>query len=120
MSKPAIALALAAVVALGGLPAAADDVRTATPIEATSLAIGGVQMIAYFVPASGDLYDVTATWVGTDGAAPQRLVLSLGDGDRVSFGLPGHDGTTFTFAREIDALTISAEPIPAEFHSASL
>jgi hypothetical protein len=120
MSKPAIALALAAAVTLGALPAVAGEARTATPIEATSLAIGGVQMVAYFVPSAGDLYDVTATWIGTDGAAPQRLVLRLADGDRVSFGLPGHEGTAFTFAREIDAVTISAEPAATEFRSASL
>lgn len=121
MSKSVTALALAAAVLLGGgLSEASGKVRTETPIEATSLAVGGVRMVAYFVPAAGDLYDVTATWVGTDAAAPHRLTLRLGDGERVSFGLPGHDGTTFTFAREADALTIAAAPTPSGARNAGL
>ena len=96
------------------LPATAGEIRTATPLEATSLATDNLHVVAYFVPAAGDFYEVTATWVDAEGSAPQRLVLSLDDGERVSFALPGHEETLFTFAREIDALAVSSEPAHRE------
>ncbi|MFT3973899.1 MAG: hypothetical protein QM699_10740 [Amaricoccus sp.] len=116
MLKTALAVALAT----AALPAFAGDVRTSTPIEAKTLTTDNLQMVAYFVPKAGDLYEVTATWVDADGDSPHRLVMGLDDGERVSFSLPGHKETLFTFAREIDALTISTTPTDGEIRNASL
>lgn len=114
MMKHALA---AAAVALVAAPAFSDEVRTVHPIEATTLSAGGVDMVAYFVPTGDDLYEVTATW--TDGGAPRRLILSLDDGDSVSFAVPGHTDTLYTFSRNSAALTISNRP-SEELRSASL
>lgn len=111
--------AIAALAALATLPALAVEVRTGTPIEAKSLATDDVHLVAYFVPA-GDLYEVTATWVDADTATPNRLVLSLDDGDQVHFALPGHPRTLYTFSRKIDTVTISADPATGEIRNASL
>lgn len=121
MLKTAIAVAFAAL-ALPAvtLPAFAGEVRTTTPIEAKSLVSDDLQMVAYFVPLANDRYEVTATWIDADDAAAHRLVLVLGEGDRVNFALPGNGETLFTFAREIDAVTISSRSVAAEFRNASL
>ena len=113
-------LALTLVLAAAALPAYAADVQTRTPVEAMSLEAGAVRMVSYFVPAEGDLYTVTATWIAGDDAAPQRLVLQLDEGDRVSFSVPGHADTLFTFARDTDAVSVSAEPAEARIRNASL
>lgn len=119
-SLTALAFATFAAAAAAALPAAAGEIRTATPLEATSVVTDNLHMVAYFVPAAGDLYEVTATWVDAEGGAPQRLVLSLDDGEQVSFALPGHEETLFTFAREIDALAVSSEPSDRVIRNASL
>jgi hypothetical protein len=120
MLKTALGLSLAAALPVLAAPAFADEVRTSTSVAAAALSTEKVAMVSYFVPAGNDLYDVTATWVARGGSTPQRLVLKLDDGDRVSFTLPGHEETTFTFAREIDAVIISSEPTDAGFRNASL
>lgn len=121
MLKTTIAVALAAIaLPVVTLPALAGEVRTATPIEATALTTDDLQMVAYFVPAGDDRYEVTATWLDADDDDARRLVLSLDDGDRVSFALPGNEDTVFTFAREIDAVTISSKPAGGAFRNASL
>lgn len=116
MLKALVTFALAT----AALPAFAGEVRTATPMEARSLASPTVEMVAYFVPVDGGGYEVTATWLGDEDDSPSRLVMRLEDGDRVSFALPGHVDTRYTFVRDFDAVTISAEPVEAEMRNASL
>lgn len=116
MKKIALSLALAALT----LPAFAGEVRTTNPIEAKTLSTETLRMVTYFVPAEGGIYEVTATWVADGEPSPKRLVLGLGDGDRVGFSLPGHEETRFTFARERDALAVSSEPVDAGLQSAGL
>lgn len=119
MTKTRIAAVLAtAGLAFAALPAHADEVRTVTPIEARSVSVAGVDMVAYFVPGADDLYDVTATW--TDGTSLRRLVLRLDDGDSVTFALPGHADTLYTFARESARLIISTATSDGAFRNASL
>ncbi len=106
MLKTVLALTLAAAAA----PALAGEVRTATPFEAKTIATPSVQMVAYFAPVDADGYEVTATWLGAGDETPARLVLRLDDGDAVRFTLPGHADTDFTFARRVDAVTITTTP----------
>lgn len=47
------------------------------------------------------------------------LVMRLDEGDAVAFSLPGHAGTLYTFSRDLDAVTVRAEPAAA-IRSASL
>lgn len=116
MLKTLVALTLAT----AALPAFAGEVRTATPMQAQSIATPAVDMVAYFVPVDGDGFEVTATWLGAEDDAPSRLVMRLQDGDRVSFALPGHKDTLYTFVRDFDAVSISAEPAETEIRNASL
>lgn len=116
MLKALVTFALAT----AALPAFAGEVRTTTPMQAQSIATPAVDMVAYFVPVDGEGYEVTATWLGAEDDGPSRLVMRLADGDRVSFALPGHKDTLYTFERDFDAVTISAEPVESEIRSASL
>jgi hypothetical protein len=111
---------LAAIAAFAALPALADEVRLAAPIEAGSLRTDDVSLVAYFVPAGDDLVEVTATWLGDDDTEPRRLVMGLADGDEVGFALPGHLDTLFTFSRSSDAVTVDAKPVAEKIRNASL
>jgi len=113
-------LLTAAVVAGAALPAFADEVRMTRPIQAGSLATDEISLVAYYVPLAGDGYEVTATWLGADEAEAHRLVMRLAEGDSVSFALPGHPEALFTFSRESDTVSVSAEPAAETIRSASL
>ncbi len=112
----AFALALAA-----AAPVFADQTVMTRPIEAGVLATEDLNLVAYYTPAAQDgLLEVTATWAATDGGEPRRLVMGLQDGDQVSFSLPGHMDTRFTFSREEEVVRITATPVVARFEAASL
>lgn len=46
------------------------------PIEAGSLHEGRLDMVVYYVPADGDLLEVTATFAPKGGGDPQRVVMA--------------------------------------------
>ena len=116
MLRSALLLALAAV----ATPVLADEVLLARPIEAGSVAADGLSLVAYYVALPDDGFAVTATWLGADDAEPSRLTLRLAEGDSASFSLPGHLGTRLTFARDVDAVTVTAVPVEMRDRSASL
>lgn len=112
----------AAVLALAAaLPAFAGEALMTRPIEAGSIATEDLNLVAYYVPAQEDGFvEVTATWAPTDGGAAHRLVMRMADGDAVTFSLPGHMDTSFTFAREEDVVRVSSTPVTPRFKAASL
>lgn len=93
-------------------PAFAEDTLMVQPIQAASIATETVNLVAYYVPLADEGYEVNVTWLGTDDAEASRIQMRLGDGDRVSFSLPGHPETRFTFARTLDVVAISTVPVP--------
>lgn len=101
-------------------PALADEVRLTRPIEAGSIAMESLDLVAYFVTLPNDGYAVTATWLGSDDAEASRLTMRLDEGDAVSFSLPGHPETLLTFARDVDSVSVIAAPVVAPTRSASL
>lgn len=89
--------------------ASADSARMSAPIQAGSLHDGPLDMVAYWVPQD-DGYEVTATFIGRmPGEQPMRIVMLLGDGDDVSFSMPGYRSALYTFARSDDAVDVSVE-----------
>lgn len=111
---------LAAAATLVAVPVLADEVRMSAPIEAGSLDLGDLTLVAYYTLKGADSFEVTAVWLGDEDAEPSRLVMLLNEGDEVAFSLPGHADTRFTFAREFDAVAVRAEPMAETVRSASL
>jgi hypothetical protein len=89
-------------------PAFAGDVTVGRPIEGGSLHEGRLDMVVYYVPADGDLLEVTATFAPKTGGDPQRVVMGLADGDSVAFSMPGHKGPLYAFSRAGDEVTVSS------------
>ena len=101
---------LAVVATAAAIPAFAEEIRVSAPIEAGSLSVDGVAVVAYYRPLADDAFELTVTWLGEDDAEASRLAMRLEEGDAVAFSLPGHMDTLFTFSRDFDAVTIGAEP----------
>ncbi|WP_292537656.1 hypothetical protein [Mesorhizobium sp.] len=90
-------------------PAFAEETTIGRPIEAGSLHEGHLDMVVYYVPAEGDLLEVTATFAPKTGGDPQRVVMGLADGDSVAFSMPGHRGPLYAFSRPGEEVTVSSE-----------
>lgn len=105
---------------LVAVPVLADEVRMSAPIEAGSLDVRGLALVAYYTPVGDDAFEVTATWIGDEDTEPSRLVMVLAEGDEVAFALPGHADTMLTFTREFEAVAVRAEPAGGELRNASL
>ena len=91
-------------------PAFAEEITVARPIEGGSLHDGSLDMVAYYVPAEGDLLEVTATFAPNGGGEPLRVVMGLADGDSVAFSMPGDEASLYAFSRAGAEVTISSEP----------
>jgi hypothetical protein len=110
---------LAAAATLVAVPALADEARISAPVEAGSLHSDDLSLVAYYLPLEDGRLEVTATWLA-DGADARRLVMPMADGDEVAFSLPGHMDTLFTFARDLDAVTVRSAPSALAIRNASL
>ncbi len=98
----------AGILASAAMPAAADSIRLEGPMAAASLFDGGVDMVVYYL-AHRDDFEVVATYALHDGHSdPARLRMGLSDGDRVSFGLPGVSGVSYTFSRAGALISVEA------------
>lgn len=112
LSAAALAVALFAT----ALPVSAAMDQTALTLSApkagATLASGPVDMSVYYLRTDGTGFDVVATYV-TDAAPdqPRQLVMTLADGDRVQFSLPGQMDRLYSFARQGDAVTVSSQPV---------
>lgn len=98
-------LALMAVLAV---PAAsrADTTVLPAPIAAGALHDGTLDMVAFYVPA-GDAVEVTAMFAArSNPTTPARIRMVLAEGESTAFGIPGHPGSIFRFARTGNAVTI--------------
>lgn len=100
----------------GNMPEArADSISLDTPMAAASLHEDHVDMVVYFLDRS-DHFEVVATFAARDSAYdPARLRMGLAEGDAVSFALPGHIETQYSFSRLKDVVTVSANPTDAAF-----
>ena len=114
--KALSAAALAAALFAAALPVSAGMNQTALTLSApkagATLASGPVDMSVYYLRTDGTGLDVVATYV-TDAAPdqPRQLVMTLADGDRVQFRLPGQMDMLYSFARQGDAVTVSSQPV---------
>lgn len=104
---PIIALAAALTAASAATPALADTVSLNVPATGVTLLSDDVAMSLYFIKAADEGFEVVATYVSNKHKQPNRIVMNLSDGDHVRFGLPGHQGTLYEFARSGDVLTVS-------------
>jgi hypothetical protein len=104
------ALAAAALAA----PAGAEQMTMTRAIEAASLHEGPLDMVAYWVAAGDDTFEVTATFAPRAAeatpAAPMRIVMALAEGDDVAFAMPGYPQALYRFVRAGDAVTVSVRP----------
>lgn len=106
MNRAVLALA----VALAPFAANAADISLDKPMQGATLIGPETDMSVYFV-AEDDNYRVHAVYVGKeDNGQPQQLVMQLRDGDAVSFSLPGHQGETYSFARNGNSVQVGSQP----------
>ena len=91
-------------------PAHAEDVTISRPLAAGSLHEGALDMVAYWLEGPDGALEVTATFRdrATDDE-PMRVVMPLQDGEALAFGMPGHEGALYRFARSGQAIRISVE-----------
>ncbi|MBE3638018.1 hypothetical protein [Mangrovicoccus algicola] len=101
---------LSAVLALAAGAASADQITLDRPMSGAALHEGGTDMTVYWTEVAGG-YEVIATYKGAADAAASRIAMVLKEGERVSFGLPGSRGLTYSFARENGAVTVSGARI---------
>jgi hypothetical protein len=108
-------LAPALVAALIAGPALAEQMTMDRTIEAVSLHDGPLDMVAYYQPAPGGLFEVTATFaprtVTMMSAAPTCIVIVLADGDEVAFAVPGYPQARYSFVRNGGEVTASVRPV---------
>jgi hypothetical protein len=114
-------IALAAMLAATLIaPARAEEVTISRALAAGSLHDGALDMVAYWVEAPGGALEVTATFRDrATQAEPMRAVMPLRDGDALAFGMPGHAGALYRFARVGHEVRISVEIEPQRMAAAN-
>lgn len=92
--------------------AAADTVTLNVPYTGQTLRSGDIAMSLYFTTTENDGFKVVGTYVSdTDAVQPRRIVMNLSDGDSATFGLPGHPGVLYEFARAGGIVTVSDDGV---------
>lgn len=110
-------LIAAAALALTAAPALANEIVLEEAMAGATLHQSGVDMSVYWTEAEAG-YEVVATFLPQMAdAAPARLIMTLAEGDDVSFGLPGTLTHTYTFARTEAGVTVAAEPVGLQYAS---
>ena len=108
MIRKTLSVSLLAALLLAN-PAFAEEATIGRPIEGGTLHEGRFDLVVYYVPAYGDLLEVTATFAPKDAGNPLRVVMGLADGDSVAFSMPGHQGSLYAFSRSGEEVTVSTE-----------
>lgn len=92
--------------------ATADTITLNVPYTGQTLRSGDIAMSLYFTTTGNDGYEVVATYISdADGEQPRRIVMDLSDGDSAMFGLPGHPGVLYEFARAGGRVTVSNDAL---------
>lgn len=100
----------AALISAAATGALADSIELDTPMAGASLHDGIVDMAVYWTQ-DGSAQKVVATYAPKNAQDETgRLLMHLEDGDRVTFGLPGHAGVVYSFARQGDSLRVDTAP----------
>lgn len=100
----------AALISAAATAGAADTIELSEPMAGASLHDGIVDMAVYWTE-DGSAQKVVATYAPkNDHDNTGRLLMHLEDGDKVTFGLPGHAGVVYSFAREGDTLRVDTAP----------
>jgi hypothetical protein len=87
-----------------------ETVTLNAPLAGATLTSEEIAMSVYFTETAGSAFEVVVTYLDAGQDQPQRIVMALSDGDGLQFGLPGHGGTLYQFARNGDAITVSDAP----------
>ena len=72
------------------------------PSESASMHHDGIGVAMRYQFVEGQM-EVIATFL--DGDAAKEVILRMDDGESLSFALPGHNGSLYSFSRRGDALT---------------
>lgn len=100
-----IAAGLAAALAVSSFAQAAEM----RPMQATSIALGGVTGVAYYAVVEGG-FEVVATLAAGEEGTPMRVVTTLVDGQKMLVSVPqaaGQEPLELEFARLGDTLSVS-------------
>ena len=92
----------------------ADRLLLSQPLAGGTLHSEGVDMSAYWTP-SEDVLEVVAFYTVRGARSdPQKLRMSLRDGDRIVFGLPGQAGSTYRFERNAETVTVTSAALESD------
>lgn len=102
------------VVAFTPVSALAGEVVLKQPMQGVTLSDEGLDMALYFVEGSGGTsYEVVGTYsTKQDPDDVHRIMMSLNQGDGVSFSLPGHEQMSYSFKRVGNYVSVSVSPWP--------
>jgi hypothetical protein len=91
-------------------PAQAEEVTISRALAAGSLHEGPLDMVAYWTEVPEGALELTATFRNraTDDE-PMRIVMPMQDGEALAFGMPGYEGSLYSFARSGQQISISVE-----------
>ena len=119
MKSLVIAAAFAATLFASAVSASAGGLKTVTldaPLGGATLNSGEIVMSVYFTENEDGAFEVVATYLDAVQDQPRRIVMALSDGDTLKFGLPGHAGKLYQFARNGGAVTVSETPAHSAQH----
>ena len=109
------ALTFAALLVAAPFTASAETLTLAAPLAGGTVHTDTVDMSVYWTAAGDSASEVVATYVAAGNPAePQVMRMRLEDGDSVVFGLPGHAGDSWNFARKSGAVTVNAAPLKSQ------
>ena len=114
MKNLVLAAAFAATLFASAISASAGGLKTVTldaPLAGATLNSGEIVMSVYFTETEDGAFEVVATYLDAAQDQPRRIVMALSDGDTLKFGLPGHAGKLYHFARNGDAVTVFEAPV---------
>ena len=101
-------------------PAQAEEITISSALPVGSLHEGPLDMVASWKEVPGGALELTATF--SDRAMkdePMRIVMPMQDGDALAFGMPGYEGTLYSFARSGHEISISVEVLEESIAAAN-
>lgn len=105
-----LTFAMTAAAIFAATSALAGEITLNAEMEAASLHEAGVDMVVYYTDADTH-FEVVATYVEPMAKdEPLRMRMGLNDGDKVTFALPEHPATNYTFARNGATVSVNAVP----------
>ncbi|MEM9145982.1 MAG: hypothetical protein AAGC57_07255 [Pseudomonadota bacterium] len=108
--NPILAAFTATTLSLASVPAMAGGITLSRAMKTATLGTGGIDMVVFYIMHERHLEVVATYAIPAILGAAARLRLEMLDGDSVAFSVPGAGEVTYGFARDGEAIHVSAQP----------